>query len=120
SRKQETIVDGLARVRAYRFAGWELNVRLRRLKSPHGENVMMTNSQFNLLVAFLAAPQRVLSREQLLEFSRLHNDEGDDRTIDVQVGRLRKKIEREGDGQQLIRTERGAGYVFTAAVETVR
>ena len=120
SRAQETVADGLARIRAYRFAGWELNVRLRRLKSPQGEIVSTTNSEFNLLVAFLAAPQRVLSREQLLELSRLHNDEVFDRSVDVQVGRLRKKIEGTGDRAQLIRTERGAGYVFTAAVETVR
>jgi two-component system, OmpR family, response regulator len=120
SRAQETVADGLARIRAYRFAGWELNVRLRRLKSPQGDIVPTTNSEFNLLVAFLAAPQRVLSREQLLELSRLHNDEVYDRSVDVQVGRLRKKIEPDGRATQLIRTERGAGYVFTAAVETVR
>jgi two-component system OmpR family response regulator len=120
SRAHETIADGLARIRAYRFAGWELNVRLRRLKSPHGEIVSTTNSEFNLLVAFLAAPQRVLSREQLLELSRLHDDEVYDRSVDVQVGRLRKKIEAKGAKTQLIRTERGAGYVFTATVETVR
>ena len=120
SRAQESIADGLARIRAYRFAGWELNVRLRRLRSPQGQIVATTNSEFNLLVAFLAAPQRVLSREQLLEFSRLHNDEVYDRSVDVQVGRLRKKIEPKGTQAQLIRTERGAGYVFTAAVETVR
>jgi two-component system, OmpR family, response regulator len=120
SRAQETVADGLSRIRAYRFAGWELNVRLRRLKSPQGEIVLTTNSEFNLLVAFLAAPQRVLSREQLLELSRLHNDEVYDRSVDVQVGRLRKKIESKGARAQLIRTERGAGYVFTAAVETVR
>jgi len=120
TRGQETVADGLARIRAYRFAGWELNVRLRRLKSPEGEIVSTTNSEFNLLVAFLAAPQRVLSREQLLELSRLHNDEVYDRSVDVQVGRLRKKIGPDGAQTQLIRTERGAGYVFTAAVETVR
>jgi len=120
SRAQESIADGLARIRAYRFAGWELNVRLRRLRSPQGQIVATTNSEFNLLVAFLAAPQRVLSREQLLELSRLHNDEVYDRSVDVQVGRLRKKIEPKGTQAQLIRTERGAGYVFTAAVETVR
>jgi two-component system, OmpR family, response regulator len=120
SRAQESIADGLARIRAYRFAGWELNVRLRRLRSPQGEIVATTNSEFNLLVAFLAAPQRVLSREHLLELSRLHNDEVYDRSVDVQVGRLRKKIEPKGARAQLIRTERGAGYVFTAAVETVR
>jgi two-component system, OmpR family, response regulator len=120
SRTHETVADGLARIRAYRFAGWELNVRLRRLTSPKGEAIPITNSEFNLLVAFLAAPQRVLSREQLLDSSRLHNDEVYDRSIDVQVGRLRKKVGVKGARTQLIRTERGAGYVWTAIVETVR
>ena len=120
SRAHETVADGLSRIRAYRFAGWELNVRLRRLRSPQGETIPTTNSEFNLLVAFLAAPQRVLSREQLLELSRLHDDEVYDRSVDVQVGRLRRKIEQKGARTQLIRTERGAGYVFTAVVETVR
>jgi two-component system OmpR family response regulator len=120
SRAHETVADSLTRIRAYRFAGWELNVRLRRLKSPQGETIPTTNSEFNLLVAFLAAPQRVLSREQLLELSRLHDDEVYDRSVDVQVGRLRRKIEPKGAPAQLIRTERGAGYVFTALVETVR
>jgi len=120
SRAHETVADGLAKIRAYRFAGWELSVRLRRLKAPGGETVALTNSEFNLLVAFLAAPQRVLSRDRLLDLSRLHNDEVYDRSIDVQVGRLRKKLEQDPAQQQIIRTERGAGYVFTATVETVR
>lgn len=120
ARAQETVADGLSRIRAYRFAGRELNVRLRRLTTPEGTLFQLTNSEFNLLAAFLAAPQRVLSREQLLDLSRLHNDEVYDRSIDVQVGRLRKKIEPTGTTVQLIRTERGAGYVFTADVETVR
>lgn len=120
SRMHETVADGLARIRAYRFAGWELSVRLRRLNSPRGEPVALTNNEFNLLVAFLAAPRRVLSREQLLALSRLHDDEVYDRSIDVQVGRLRRKIGGDGDGVPLIRTERGAGYVFTAPVEIVR
>jgi len=120
SRAQETVADGLAKIRAYRFAGWELNVRMRRLKTPKGDVVALTNTEFNLLAAFLAAPQRVLTREQLLNLSRLHNDEVYDRAIDVQVGRLRKKIESPGTKEHLIRTERGAGYVFTAVVEIVR
>ena len=62
----------------------------------------------------------MLTREQLISLSRLHNDEVYDRAIDVQVGRLRKKIEPPGTQEHLIRTERGTGYVFTAAVETVR
>ena len=118
ARAQQTVADGLQKLRAYRFAGFELNVRLRRLTAPGGANVPLTNSEFNLLAAFLAAPQRVLTRDQILGLSRLHNDEVYDRSVDVQVGRLRRKIQRGND--ELIRTERGAGYVFTAAVEIVR
>jgi len=120
SRSRETVADGLAKIRAYRFSGWELNVRLRRLTAADGEIVSLTNSEFNLLAAFLAAPQRVLSRDQLLNFSRLHDDEVYDRAIDVQVGRLRKKLEPDAARPQLIRTERSAGYVFTAPVQIVR
>src|SRR5712671_5695384 len=75
ARAQETVADGLSRIRAYRFAGWELSVRLRRLKTPAAEAVALSNSEFNLLVAFLSAPQRILSREQLLGLSRLHDDD---------------------------------------------
>jgi DNA-binding response OmpR family regulator len=120
SRQQQTVAEGLQKIRAYHFAGWELNVRLRRLTSPKGEVVLLTNAEFNLFAAFLAAPQRVLSRDQLISLSRLHNDEVYDRSIDSQIARLRKKIEPRGEKARLIRTERGAGYVFTAHVEIVR
>jgi FixJ family two-component response regulator len=70
--------------------------------------------------AFLAGPQRVLSRDQLLAQSRLHNDEVYDRAVDVQIGRLRKKMQTTESALELIRTERGVGYVFTAPVEIVR
>jgi DNA-binding response OmpR family regulator len=120
ARAQETVADGLSRIRAYRFAGWELSVRLRRLRTPAGESVALSNSEFNLLAAFLAAPQRILSREQLLGLSRLHDDEVYDRSIDVQVARLRRKIQPGGAQPEFIRTERGAGYTFAATVETVR
>jgi two-component system OmpR family response regulator len=120
SRLQQTVAEGLQKMRAYHFAGWELNVRLRRLTSPKGETVLLTNAEFNLLVAFLAAPRQVLSRDQLISLSRLHNDEVYDRSIDSQIARLRKKIEPGGKKVALIRTERGAGYMFTAGVEIVR
>jgi DNA-binding response OmpR family regulator len=120
SRAHETVADGLAKIRAYRFAGWELNVRVRRLKTPKGELMALRNAEFNLLAAFLASPQRVLTREQLLSMSHLHNDEVYDRAVDTQVGRLRKKLEEHGGGEELIRTERGAGYVLTVPVEVVR
>lgn len=116
----ETVADALSSIRAYRFAGWELNLRLRRLTSPGGAEVALRNSELNLLLAFLAAPQRVLRREQLLELSRLHNAEVYDRAIDVQVGRLRVKIEKDAKAPQLIVTERGAGYLFTGDVTVIR
>jgi two-component system, OmpR family, response regulator len=106
--------------RAYRFAGWELNLRTRRLTGPGGNRVELSNGEFSLLEAFCAAPQRVLSREQLLDLSRLHNAEVYDRSIDVQILRLRRKIEPNPAEPEYIKTERGAGYMFDAPVEVLR
>ena len=105
-------------VRAFRFSGWELNTGTRKLKSPDGRNVELTNSEYALLVAFLRAPGRILSRDQLLESSRLHDDIYD-RSIDVQILRLRRKIEESPNQPSLIRTERGAGYYLNSTVETM-
>jgi two-component system OmpR family response regulator len=102
----------------YRFAGWDLDMRLRRLTSPTGEAVALTAGEFNLLVAFLRSPRQVLSREQLLAASRVHDEEVFDRSVDIQILRLRRKLEANPSDPQLIRTERGAGYIFTASVET--
>jgi two-component system OmpR family response regulator len=108
-------------VRGYRFAGWHLSVPLHKLTSPAGEVVRLSNGEFNLLTAFLGSPQRILTRADLLSLSRLHDDEVYDRSIDVQVGRLRKKLELDTVGETpLIQTERGIGYVFTAPVEVIR
>jgi len=106
-------------VRAYRFDGWELNLNTRRLAHRSGKNVSLSNGEFSLLVVLLGAPNRVLSRDQLLDLSRLHNDEVYSRSIDVQVMRLRRKIEEDAAKPRYIQTERGAGYVFGAPVETV-
>jgi two-component system, OmpR family, response regulator len=119
SRANLSVADGLSKLRAYRFGGWELNVRLRRLTRPGGADVALTNAEFNLLVAFLSAPQRVLTRSQLLDLSRLHNDEVYDRAIDVQVGRLRRKLTNEADQSSPVKTERGVGYLFSLPVEPV-
>jgi two-component system OmpR family response regulator len=105
-------------VRAYRFAGWELNTGTRRLKAPDERVVELTNSEYALLVAFLRSPQKVLSRDQLLESSRLHDDIYD-RSIDVQILRLRRKIEESPNEPKLIKTERGAGYFLNTTVESV-
>jgi two-component system OmpR family response regulator len=76
----------------YRFAGWELDTQARTLTSPSGNDVALTASEFNLLTAFLLSPQRVLNREQLRDASRVHDEEVFDRTIDIQILRLRRKL----------------------------
>jgi two-component system, OmpR family, response regulator len=106
-------------VRAYRFAGWELNVRLHRLQSPSGERIPISNGEFGLLLAFLGRPERILTRDQLLDLSRLRSTDVYDRAIDVQVLRLRRKIEVDPTLPQLIKTERGLGYRFCAPVAAV-
>jgi two-component system, OmpR family, response regulator len=108
------------KLRAYRFAGWELNLRTRRLTDPGARRVELSNGEFSLLHAFCGAPMRVLSREQLLELSRLDSAEVYDRSIDVQILRLRRKIEADPAQPAFIKTERGAGYIFDAAVEVLR
>jgi two-component system OmpR family response regulator len=120
SRTQASVAEEIARVRAYRFGNWELNVGLRRLKADDGAPVELTNGEFSLLVAFLSAPQRVLTRDQLLDLSRLHNAEVYDRSIDVQILRLRRKIEPDPAHPRYVTTQRGAGYLFAAEVEAVR
>ena len=105
---------------SYHFADWELHMRTRRLVSPAGERVPLTAGEFNLLAAFLQSPQQVLSREQLLAASRVHEEEVFDRSIDVQILRLRRKLEADPSAPKLIVTKRGAGYQFAADVELRR
>ncbi|HEX9433709.1 MAG TPA: response regulator [Burkholderiales bacterium] len=116
---RELLPSKTDRRRAYRFLGWEFNLGRRRLISPDGSSVELTLGEYNLLQAFCAAPQRVLSREQLLDLSRLNGAEVYDRSVDVQILRLRRKIEPDPARPQYIRTERGAGYVFSVAVQAL-
>jgi two-component system OmpR family response regulator len=106
-------------VRAYRFADFELNLRTRRLKRRDGRPIELTNGEFNLLAALLAAPQRILTRDQILEASRVYDNEVYDRSIDVQVLRLRRKIESDPSQPRFILTERGVGYTFNSPVEVL-
>ncbi len=103
----------------YRFGGWVLDRRARRLTDASGTVVTLSKGEYALLVAFMEAPQRPLSREQLLQATRIHEDVYD-RTIDVQVLRLRRKLETEAPAPQIIQTERGVGYVFALPVEVKR
>ncbi|BEP51720.1 MULTISPECIES: response regulator [Variovorax] len=99
-----------------RFAGWQLDLAARSLTNPQGQNIPLTGGEFDLLCAFARHPGRVLSRDFLLEQTRGREAAPFDRTIDVQVGRLRKKIEADPDDPQIVKSVRGAGYILVPPV----
>lgn len=100
----------------YTFDNWRLSTRHRKLKDAAGFDVRLTASELNLLIAFLQSPRRVLSREQLLLATRIHDQEIFDRSIDVLVLRLRRKLGDDPSSPRYIKTERRAGYIFDAEV----
>ena len=100
------------------FAGWRLDVSRRRLTDPGGVLVDVTSGEFDLLLVFLRHPHQVLSRDQLLDLSRGRVSGPLDRTIDVQVGRLRRKIEADPKNPDLFKTVRGGGYLLATDVRT--
>jgi len=100
------------------FGSWTLDRRNRRLSRDGGTLISLTKGEYGLLIAFLDAPQRPLSREYLLQATRIHEDIYD-RSIDVQILRLRRKLEEDASNPRMLVTERGVGYVFTVPVKTV-
>src|SRR4030088_1229292 len=100
----------------YRFDGWQLERRGRRLVDPNTTPVSLSKGENALLLAFLEAPQRPLSREHLLQATAAR-EEIFDRSIDVQILRLRRKLEIDPSAPRAIQTERGVGYVFVLPVE---
>ena len=108
--------QGPSRPRA-RFAGWNLDLSTRELLSPSGEEVRLTTGEFDLLAAFVNNANQVLSRDRLLDLARNREAGPFDRTIDVQVGRLRRKLEDDPQRPTMIKTVRGSGYIFTPSVD---
>jgi two-component system OmpR family response regulator len=106
----------LQRASKLRFAGWTLDRMRRRLETPAGVAVVLTDGEFDLLVAFAEHPQVTLSREQLLDLARGRAAVAFDRSVDMQLTRLRRKIEQNPEEPELIKTVRNRGYVFTPEV----
>ena len=98
------------------FEGWRLDIAKRELWSPDNVLVQLSAGEFDLLVAFVEHPQRVLTRDQLLDLARGRSAMPFDRSIDVQVSRLRRKIEPDPKEPTMIKTVRSGGYIFTSAV----
>jgi two-component system, OmpR family, response regulator len=103
----------------WRFAGHELTLAARRVTAPGGEELALTGGEFDLLLAFCRHPGRVLSRDFLLEATRGREAGPFDRTIDVQVGRLRRKLGDDAEQPALIKSVRGAGYLFAVPVQAL-
>ncbi|HET6521029.1 MAG TPA: response regulator [Geminicoccaceae bacterium] len=102
--------------RTLAFEGWRLDLARRELRAPDGVLVPLTGGEFDLLVAFAERPRRVLTRDQLLDLTRGRAAAPFERSIDVQLSRLRRKIEPDPRQPELIKTVRGGGYMFTAEV----
>ena len=98
------------------FAGWRLDAARRELRSADGALVLLSSGEFDLLLAFVEHPQRILTRDMLLDLARGPTHEAFDRSIDVQVSRLRQKLEEDPKNPSIIRTVRSEGYIFTQPV----
>ena len=117
-RVQNRTADNLQPARSrVRFVGWNLDLSSRELLSPTGREIRLTTGEFDLLAAFVNNANQVLSRDRLLDLARNREAGPFDRTIDVQVGRLRRKLEDDPQNPTLIKTVRGSGYIFTPVVE---
>ncbi len=111
---QPSLEDGLSAT--CHFAGWKLDLVRRELRSPEGVVVNLSSGEFSLLRAFVERPQRILTRDQLLDMARGRDSDAYDRAIDVQISRLRRKLDDGSNGGELIRTIRSEGYMFVPKV----
>jgi two-component system, OmpR family, response regulator len=118
-RRAETAssIKNAVRAKRARFSGWLFDLERRYLLHPAGQIVMLSGSEFRLLLAFVTHANQVLSRDQLIAFGGKRRYEAQDRAIDLQVSRLRQKIGNDGEAGSLIKTVRSEGYVFACDVE---
>jgi two-component system OmpR family response regulator len=120
-RRARSLPDNLKpeEVASFRFAGWTLDVATRNLTAPDGVVIPLSGTEFRLLRVFLDHPNRVLTRDQLIDFMLSRDATPFDRAIDVQVSRLRHRLREDAKEPAIIKTVRGQGYVFALRVEAV-
>jgi two-component system OmpR family response regulator len=120
-RRHRTVPEALRpdAVHALRFAGWTLDLASRNLVSPQEVVVPLSGAEFRLLRVLLTYPNRVLSRDQLMDLTVGREADPLDRSVDVQVSRLRQRLGEEAREPAIIKTVRGEGYVLACAVESV-
>ena len=118
-RRATALPDGQgAPMHAMRFAEWRIDPVARDLRNPEGARIILTSAEFDLLLAFCWHAQRTLTRDQLLDLSQGRGTEAMNRSVDILVSRIRRKIERDPRDPAFIKTVRSGGYVFTPQVET--
>jgi two-component system OmpR family response regulator len=116
SREHAAAADSARRTKRYRFDRWALDTGARELVRADGVTVPLSTGEYDLLIVLVERPQRVLSRDQLLDLARGRAASGLDRSVDTQVSRLRKKLELDPGDPKIIKTVWGGGYMFTPAV----
>ncbi|MBY8826523.1 response regulator [Hephaestia mangrovi] len=116
TRERQRVVSALPTER-YRFGGWTIDAGARAVTCPADRPLELTGGEFDLLLCFVTHPQRVLNRDQLLDWTRGRSAMAFDRAVDVQLSRLRRKLAERDGGDALIKTIRGGGYQFTLAVD---
>ncbi len=114
-RLEESRGEAPAKGRTYQFDGFVVDTVRRQLRGPNGATILLTSGEYSLLNAFLDNAQRILSRDQLLEIARGTHADVYDRAVDVQISRLRRKLNSCAE-VEIIKTVRGAGYLFDARV----
>lgn len=116
-RRTDKLSNSADHHRVYRFSDWELDIPTRRLKHANGDSSSLNGAEFTLLTLMLQKPGYVFSRDELSNHLRGRDSFPFDRTIDVQISRLRNRLKDEGTGPQLIQTVRGSGYILASTVE---
>jgi two-component system OmpR family response regulator len=114
----EIIREGKSGMR-YEFLGWVLDTITRRFTNPEGKEIPLSSGEYELLMTFLERSQRVLNRDQLLDLTKHRHAEPFDRSVDVQISRLRKKIETDPKNPKILKTIRGGGYIFACSVNKI-
>ena len=110
---------GAQKAESWTFAGWRMEPASRKLYGPDGNRVTLSDSEFSLLRAFIECPRRILTREELLEYTSRQDGEHFDRVVDVQVSRLRRRLALDGEANDMIRTVRNEGYLYVPQVTRV-
>jgi two-component system OmpR family response regulator len=116
SREDATSTGGVEQPKVYRFDRWRLDTSRRELIRDDDVVVPLSTGEYDLLLVFVERPQRVLGRDQLLDLARGRSATALDRSIDTQVSRLRRKLEKDATDSNIIKTVWGGGYIFTPAV----